>query len=116
MTCEACNRVLDEPSTFGPTAAVVLRASHSGSKGAVEIYRCEGCGTQWQRFKPAVTSPGRNEPGPSRRNDASPDRPTILSLAQMQEDPLPWSLPIREGWPATSKRLQRSHSILSWIR
>lgn len=59
MTCDACNRVLDKPTTIGPTTSVVLRASRLGDYGAVEIYKCERCGTQWHRFKPNLTFTGR---------------------------------------------------------
>ena len=59
MICDACNRMLDKPTTMGPTTSLVLRTSRSGENGAVEIYKCEGCGTQWHRFKPDVTFTGR---------------------------------------------------------
>jgi hypothetical protein len=59
MTCNACNSVLDKLTTVGPTTSLVVRSSPSGKFGAVEIYKCEACGTQWHRFKPERTSTGR---------------------------------------------------------
>jgi hypothetical protein len=59
MTCHACNTVLDKPTTIEPTTSVVLRTGGLSDNGAVEIYRCAGCGTQWHRLKPDVTLSGK---------------------------------------------------------
>jgi hypothetical protein len=59
MTCDGCNRVLNQPTTIGPTTSLVLRSARLGNNGAVEIYKCERCGTQWHRFKPDMTFKGK---------------------------------------------------------
>ena len=59
MTCDACNRLLDKPTTVGPSRSLMLRDVRLGDSGAVETYKCEVCSTQWHRFKPDVTFAGK---------------------------------------------------------
>jgi hypothetical protein len=59
MTCDLCKGLLDKPTTIGPSQSLVLRDTRLGERGAVETYKCDGCGTQWHRFKPDVTFKGR---------------------------------------------------------
>ena len=51
MTCDLCTRLFDKPTTIGPSQSLVLRDTRLGERGAVESYKCGGCGTQWHRFK-----------------------------------------------------------------
>ena len=59
MTCDLCTRLFDKPTTIGPSQSLVLRDTRLGERGAVESYKCGGCGTQWHRFKAEVAFKGR---------------------------------------------------------